>query len=205
MPRSSGTLATGFCSWSSHGEFQNVYLPGDAIHRGHRLSKSPHHAAEDRQQSVCQRFPWLWIGRVWLGCSFQYAKPCKETRHRKCQRFVLELREYYTHRANPEHIQSRPSPILRCHCGRTLDLSWTSWTTGYPHEFRPLSCASPSSSYRTIVVRATVISTYNLSRIFANDSRKLWIIVIVDRRKFFIRLGFAAKLLDDGVYLWNEK
>lgn len=157
MPRSGGALATGLCPGSTDREFQNVHLSRDAIHRRHRLSKSSYHAAEDREQSVRERFSGLRVGRMRAGrgCPGD-AESGEEGRDRKWQRFVVQLRERYTHSANSKHIIGpRASSILRSNRSRALAIRGTPWATDCAHEFHPLS--SSFSSWAVIVPRATVI------------------------------------------------
>ena len=49
VSRGGGTVSAGFRPGSPYGELQNLHVPGDEIHRGHRLPESSHNAAEDRQ------------------------------------------------------------------------------------------------------------------------------------------------------------
>lgn len=162
LPRRGSTFAARLCPRSTDREFQNVHVPGDTIHSRHRVSESSHHAAQDREQPVRERFSGLRVGRVRAGrrCSGD-AKSGEEGRDRKWRRFVVQLRKRYTHGANSKHIGGpRASSILRSYSSRALAVRGTPWTTwrDCAHEFHPLS--SSFSSRAIIVPRATVIRIF---------------------------------------------
>lgn len=49
LPRGGRSVAAGLGAGSPHGELQDVFLPGDQVHRGDRVPESSDNAAEDRQ------------------------------------------------------------------------------------------------------------------------------------------------------------